>query len=140
MPIKPENRGRYPKDWPAIRARILRRADHRCEFCGVHNAALGGRLKGKWLKALPLGERWLGLEWPTPGTTAWCSDGEVSDRLRIIRIVLTIAHLDHTPENCKDDNLKALCQKCHLTYDAEMHAQNARVTRRAGKARGDLFA
>ena len=31
MPIKPENRQRYPADWPAIRARILERAGSRCE-------------------------------------------------------------------------------------------------------------
>lgn len=37
MPIKPENRGRYPKDWKQIRERILLRAGNRCEFCGVEN-------------------------------------------------------------------------------------------------------
>lgn len=37
MPIKPENRSRYPKDWKQIRASILKRADNRCEFCGVPN-------------------------------------------------------------------------------------------------------
>ena len=33
-------------------------------------------------------------------------------------IVLTVAHLDHTPENCDDENLRAMCQRCHLAYDA----------------------
>lgn len=50
------------------------------------------------------------------------------------RVVLTVAHLDHTPENCADDNLVALCQKCHLTYDARFHAANAKATRLAKKA------
>lgn len=27
------------------------------------------------------------------------------------RILLTIAHLDHDPRNCSDDNLAALCQR-----------------------------
>lgn len=31
MPIRPENRARYPKDWKQIRARILERAGNRCE-------------------------------------------------------------------------------------------------------------
>lgn len=31
MPIRPEMKSRYPSDWPAIRAAILSRADHRCE-------------------------------------------------------------------------------------------------------------
>lgn len=37
MPIRPENKGRYPKDWPEIRARILKRAGDRCEECGAEN-------------------------------------------------------------------------------------------------------
>lgn len=31
MPIKPENRSRYPENWAAIRAEILERAENRCE-------------------------------------------------------------------------------------------------------------
>lgn len=45
------------------------------------------------------------------------------------KVVLTVAHLDHNPRNCNEDNLKALCQKCHLGYDAKHHAENARKTR-----------
>jgi 5-methylcytosine-specific restriction endonuclease McrA len=45
------------------------------------------------------------------------------------KVVLTVAYLDHNPQNCADDNLKALCQRCHLTYDAEHHARNAATTR-----------
>ncbi|MCW3657580.1 hypothetical protein K6L27_05280 [Burkholderia cenocepacia] len=37
MPIKPENRGRYPANWPEIRARILARAGNCCEQCRVAN-------------------------------------------------------------------------------------------------------
>ncbi len=45
------------------------------------------------------------------------------------KVVLTVAHLDHNPRNNNDDNLKALCQKCHLAYDAKHHAKNAAETR-----------
>lgn len=45
------------------------------------------------------------------------------------KVILTVAHLNHTPMDCRDENLKALCQKCHLTYDAQHHAQNAAKTR-----------
>jgi 5-methylcytosine-specific restriction endonuclease McrA len=55
------------------------------------------------------------------------------------RVVLTIAHLDHQPENCDPENLRAWCQRCHLAYDAEHHAQTAYATRRAGRAIGDLL-
>lgn len=55
------------------------------------------------------------------------------------KVVLTIAHLDHTPENCELANLRAWCQRCHLNYDHEHHQQNAYATRRAGKAAAELF-
>ena len=140
MPIKPENAARYPKEWPEIRQRILVRAGHRCEQCGVSNYALGGRDKsGNWLRALPLGEKMLRLEWPKPGEMSWCSAFDTLEKLRIIRIVLTIGHLDHTPENCADENLRAWCQRCHLAYDAKHHQQTAYQTRRAGKAVQELF-
>ena len=45
-------------------------------------------------------------------------------------VVLTTAHLDHNPAHCTDDNLKALCQRCHLRHDAKQHALNAAITRR----------
>lgn len=37
MPIKPENKSRYPKDWKQIRASVLERSHNCCEFCGVEN-------------------------------------------------------------------------------------------------------
>lgn len=55
------------------------------------------------------------------------------------RVVLTVAHLNHDPRDVSDENLAALCQRCHLTYDAKEHAAHARETRRAKKACGDLF-
>lgn len=96
MPIK--DKSRYPSDWKQIRQRILERAGHCCEFCGVENYTM----------------RWNGK--------------------KFVRIVLTIAHLDNVPEHCGEDNLRALCQKCHLTYDAGFHAANARLTRLAKQA------
>jgi hypothetical protein len=44
-------------------------------------------------------------------------------------VVLTVAHLDHNPENCDPANLKCWCQRCHLTYDAKEHAKTAATTR-----------
>ena len=54
-------------------------------------------------------------------------------------VVLTVAHLDHDPGNCAEDNLRAMCQRCHLAYDSERHRQSAYMARREGKASGDLF-
>lgn len=133
MPIRPEMRDRYPKDWPLIRARILRRAEDKCEWCRVPNHALGGRLEdGTFVHAVRL-DCWGRM--PLPGTIAYC-EGEDGHWLRIIRVVLTIAHVhNHDPADCRDENLAALCQRCHLRHDRRLHAE----TRRAGKAAGDLF-
>lgn len=137
MPIRESEKARYPKDWPAISQRVRERAGNRCEFCNVKNGLLGGRTKeGTFLRARPLD---CGGHMPRPGEHAWCGEGRRVERLRIIRIVLTVAHLDHQPENCADENLKALCQRCHLTYDAKHHARNAAETRRVARASGDLF-
>ncbi len=83
----------------------------------------------------------LRLKWPEPGTVAWCAppDGTRWVQLRIIRIVLTIAHLDHVVENCSDENLQALCQRDHLLHDVDHHAQTRYRTRREGLAVADLF-
>ena len=48
------------------------------------------------------------------------------------RVILTVAHLDHDPRNNADDNLAALCQKCHNTYDAaKRHGNRARREKQA---------
>lgn len=53
--------------------------------------------------------------------------------------MLTVAHLDHVPENCAPGNLKAMCQRCHNTYDAPMRRAGIERRRREKAAMGDLF-
>jgi 5-methylcytosine-specific restriction endonuclease McrA len=48
---------------------------------------------------------------------------------RRVRIVLTVAHLDHDPQNNDPANLMALCQYCHNRYDAEHRRQTRARTR-----------
>jgi len=40
------------------------------------------------------------------------------------KVVLTVAHLDHNPSNNNRSNLRALCQRCHLAYDKELHLKH----------------
>lgn len=124
MPISPENQARYPQEWPQIRAAILARAGHRCEQCGVANYTAIVRLKvdpAVWetFDAMLLSEA-------DPG---W---DEYHDP---VRVVLTISHLNHTPEDNREENLAALCQRCHLVYDQVEHEQSRRRNRdrRAGQ-------
>jgi hypothetical protein len=127
MPIKPENAHRYPKDWRQIRARILERAGDRCEGspqfpeCRVANGHYRRRRDGAVFE--------------DPDHAIACSD----DEDLFTQIVLTIAHLDHTLENCDPENLRAWCQRCHLAYDAPLHRESSFKTRHARKAAADLF-
>lgn len=45
------------------------------------------------------------------------------------KVVLTIAHLDHdeTNHDVSLDRLMAMCQKCHLTYDAPEKARRIKA-------------
>lgn len=137
MPIKPENKSRYPKNWQDIRKAILIRAKNSCEQCKAKNGTRIARGDGKDIDT-----------YQTSDANIFCANsGKYLGRCRLndysvknmVNVVLTIAHLDHTPENCEPLNLKALCQRCHLRYDAQIHAENSRITRKNRKAIGDLF-
>lgn len=99
----PFRRERYPADWAAISLRIRARGGWRCEWCGAEN--------GK----------------PNPATGS--------------RVMLTVAHLGTVRDDgtagdkrdkmdVRDENLAALCQRCHLRYDIGEHTVNAAATRR----------
>lgn len=117
MPIRPENKHLYPspKRWQKIRCKILARAAH-CEFCDVKNYSEGVRhTDGKFWTVKEIIDEMEEHGTEIPG--------------KIIKVVLTIAHLDHNPGNNDDDNLRALCQQCHLRYDAKHHAESRKNNR-----------
>lgn len=94
----------YPDNWHEISEYIrFERADCQCECegeCGLHQ-----------------GKRCI----------------EVHDEPAVYargKIILTVAHLDHDTSNNEYDNLKAMCQRCHLRYDSDYHRLNAAKTRR----------
>ena len=123
MPIRESERARYPKDWPDISKRIRERAGNRCEWpdcCAPNGEAI--------LRYRKDPERW---------TMSLSVD---PDDWYPIRVVLTVAHHpDHSPENCADDNLLALCQLHHLRLDAKQHASKARITRESKSGQKRLF-
>ena len=102
-PIRPENRARYGADWPQFSHAIrFDRAGGRCECegeCGRGTHA--GRCPNEHGQ-------------PAYGTGS--------------KVVLTVAHLCHTPE-CRE-HVKAMCNGCHLAYDTDHH----RETRARNKA------
>lgn len=110
MPIKPENLPRYPADWKAIRERILARGHNRCELCFLKN--------GEQISRDDTG-------YPFPPYD--CAGRKLTT------IVLTTAHINQTPEDNRDVNLLALCQRCHLRIDQPYKTATAAATR-ASKA------
>lgn len=116
----PVDWSKYPDNWRSeIRPAILERDGHRCKFCHVKNYS---ELPAKCCKE------------PIFDESNRCSCGK-----RRPKVVLTIAHLDHDTTNNDEKNLAALCQRCHLTYDAKLHADNARKTRDRRSGQLDLF-
>lgn len=131
----PVDMSKYPDNWQEIRERILRRAggsddDPRvgacCEWCNIQNYTVCYRDI--------LGDPVYSIANMHDDYKAACVDrAEMRKETgeHYIVIVLTIAHLDDPdPHNCADDNLAALCQKCHNDYDMEMRQKNAAATRR----------
>lgn len=145
MPIRKENRSRYPKNWtssivPAIRAR----AGDRCECVGQCGGAHdGGRCNvpngAKILRHRENPARWM-LD---GGEAADDRHDDLGFAIRPIVVVLTVAHLDHVPEHVEPENLRAMCQRCHLCTDRHEHGKHAAETRRArsfeARAAGTLF-
>lgn len=130
MPI---DYSKYPPDWRDIRKRILDRAEHKCEFCGVENHKLifRGLLNDKEVYQYSDASIYLYPTGVYQDTDAFSAIQPISgkERQKAIKIVLTIAHLDHDEQNhdVKDERLAALCQKCHLRYDIEEKKKRRKV-------------
>lgn len=137
MPIRPEMRERYPKDWK-LRSRFVRfvRARGRCEWCGVEHGALGYRRDGEW-HALPVAISQASIDPTKRGDIIQCSDGST---VRIVQIILTTAHVyDDRPEASGLLNLAALCQKCHNDHDAKARRAGTRERAIAARKTVDMF-
>lgn len=143
MPIRPENRTRYPHNWKQISGSVRERAGNRCENCRAPQYGVGYYQGEQFL--LESGNFfWDVMEYAWNYKTARraCDDLNScldSNEPRRIVIVLTVAHLDHMPEHCDPANLRCWCQRCHLRYDIKHHGQTARATRRAALNNLELF-
>lgn len=116
---------RYPKNWREISQRIREREGNCCKWCGVANGAVGARdIHGEWHDESSIG----GMN-ADQGMALF--GGEYP---KLIRIVLTVAHLNHDTADNTDGNLAALCQLHHLRHDAQYHADNAKRARIRKKA------
>ncbi len=126
MPI---NYSEYHPKWTLISKLIrFRRANNRCEWCGVMNHTVkkaGARVNDPGTDLYEFGN--------------YASAKEFADILNCqsvgcekdwVVIVLTVAHIDHDKTNNNFDNLAALCQKCHLRHDIHEHVRNRKYGRK----------
>lgn len=115
MPINYKN---YPANWKSeLRPAVLTRANNCCESCGVRNYDVV-----RWNVEEGCYESYDDEELPKTYAEAreiWVDlmAGDYYSDWKVI--VLTVAHLDHDVTNNALENLKALCQRCHLNYDRE---------------------
>jgi glyoxylase-like metal-dependent hydrolase (beta-lactamase superfamily II) len=116
MPI---DYAKYPPEWSReIVPRILARAGGRCEKCGIPN---GFAVTSVPLRVCDGGRYKVKRFWITdPGDLARMIPFAQGGEIKPVRVVLTVAHLDHdeTNHDVPDDRLMAMCQYCHLNYDA----------------------
>jgi hypothetical protein len=109
----PMDRRLYPVDWDAIAFAVKTAAQWKCEDCGkvcrrpdesLEDFARRAQLRLTAVQQAP--KRW----------------------------ELTVAHLNHRPEDCHRDNLKALCAPCHCRYDlSQMPLKKRLKLERAGQ-------
>ena len=116
MPI---DYSKYPPNWKSeIVPAILDRDGNCCKFCGIANKAKA--------TSIPLAVRENGKYkvrrfWLTNESDIARMKPFATGDIKIVSVVLTIAHLDHdeTNHDVSYDRLAALCQPCHINYDAQ---------------------
>lgn len=147
MPIKPENKARYPADWAHLSHEAKERAGWRCAHpgCNAKQYSVGRWLPGPggvltWTAHADYAEdfqhaRQMAAEY----SFFLFGDGPVPrGDAPVIVIVLTTAHLNHDPTDCRPENLAAMCQRHHLQYDQRHHNETAYMARKANANTPDL--
>ncbi len=122
MPFK---RQLYAADWEQISAQVRRRSRGRCECmgeCGVDHRMFGSKrcTERNGRKAITFGRN-------------------KNDPVQGSMVVLTTAHLCHDPACVRRDHLRAMCQLCHLKYDAGHHVATRRRKHEKATGQGHLF-
>src|SRR3954467_9622030 len=118
MPIRPQHRWLYPLDWPQLSALIrFGRAQGRCERCRRPHGRLVYHLgDGRWWDEEE--QTWRGGKGRALRRLPSKAPSPTDATIRVTKVFLATAHLDHDPTNNRPRNLKAFCQRCHMLHDA----------------------
>ncbi|GJE02823.1 hypothetical protein [Methylobacterium isbiliense] len=137
MPIRREHRYFYPIDWPQLSDVIrFHRAQGRCEACNrPHLQRVFHLGDGRWWDA----ESGCWRDGQGRRLRGRLRKADLLGGVRTTRVVLATAHRDHDPSNNANENLAALCQRCHMLHDRTEHQRRRWFTLFRRKAMGDLF-
>lgn len=134
---------RYPPDWKNISLRIKERAGWKCEICGAPHGAYILRSTEDPEKYLIYDEAKDRFYFPN-GRMLQVPLSEMPEeyagRDKFTRVVLTVHHVGidkpdgtvgdrHDKMDVRDENLLALCQRCHFMADLDIHIVEARKSR-----------
>lgn len=135
----PMRKSAYPANWDAISRARREQAGQKCEQCGVPNGTLIVRKPKSDEYLIVDHDGYCMYRWPDG---RWIHLSELPDGFdydRDIKVVLTVHHIgvpypDGRPGNPHDkmdvrpENLIAVCQRCHLILDKEIHIANRKKT------------
>lgn len=141
----PMDKKRYPVNWDEISKAVREKAGQKCQQCGAPNGVLVYRPPEKPETWILVPERVSSQD----VVRIW-GGRPITEVNRTVRIVLTVHHIgipkeDGTPGDrhdkmdCREDNLIALCQRCHWKADWDIHyAKAVRAKRERMVAAGQL--
>ena len=102
-----KNKHLYPENWnDEIRPAILKRDNYQCQICGVKHRSIGYYDKDKNFIVCD----------------EWQKQWAESQGFKIQKLHLQIMHLNHVKDDCRPENLKSGCPRCHLNYDREFNS------------------
>jgi hypothetical protein len=113
---------KYHPLWKRI-SRFVRliRAGNSCEECGVRNYTVRHYEDNRLIESEPFESFREARHYANNLNNDYVCTPELGHRWTVV--ILTVAHLDHDVANNELDNLKALCQGCHLGHDRKDNAQ-----------------
>jgi hypothetical protein len=121
---------KYPANWKTeIRPAILQRANNRCEKCNIQNGIIVIRGERNGVECYQ-DENGVIFDANTSERIGDDYVGEVHPTNKCIKIVLTVAHLDHDINNNDFSNLSARCQRCHNRHDKHYRKANRKKNKK----------